>query len=93
MSARYDRRVSRSRAADTSARADEFQFDALRRMNVQRRAEILTALTLAVQELALAGLRQRYPDASDDELRLRMAAHRLGADTVRRAWGWTAELP
>jgi hypothetical protein len=83
--------VSRSRPSDTSARADEIQFEILRGMTVQQRAEIFTALTLAVQDLALAGMRERFPNASVDELRLRLAVHRLGAETVRRVWGWKSE--
>jgi hypothetical protein len=78
-------------ASDTSARADEVQFGLLRAMSPQRKGEILTALTLAVQDLALAGLRAQHPDATDDELRLRLAVRRLGAETVRRIWGWSAE--
>lgn len=57
-------------------------------MTPQQRGEIFTALTLAVQDLAIAGLRLQYPNASDDELRLRLAARRLGSEVVRRVWGW-----
>ena len=62
-------------------------------MTPQQRAEVFTGLTLAVQELAMAGLREQFPDASDDELRLRLAARRLGNDVVRRVWGWTPAEP
>lgn len=79
--------------ADTSERADEVQFAILRAMSVQQRAEVFTQLCLSVQELAMAGLRERYPGASDDELRLRLAARRLGNDVVRRIWGWSPDEP
>lgn len=82
-----------ARPEDTSAHADDVQFERLRAMSPQQRAEILTALTFAVQDLALAGLRLVHPDASDDELRLRLAARRLGDETVRRIWGWPADQP
>jgi hypothetical protein len=62
-------------------------------MTPQQKAEIFTGLTLAVQELAMAGLRQQFPDASEDELRLRLAARRLGNDLVRRIWGWAPDEP
>ncbi len=81
--------MSRFRPADTSERADEVQFELLRKMSSQQRAELFTSLTLAVQELAMAGLRLRFPDATEDELRMRMAVQRLGADTVRKVWGWS----
>lgn len=80
-----------ARPEDTSVNAARVQSELLRAMSPQQRAEILTALTLAVQDLAMAGLRQVYPNASDDELRLRLAARRLGEETVRRIWGWPAD--
>jgi hypothetical protein len=82
--------VSQSRPLDTSAAADRMQFERLRAMSPEERGEILTSLTLAVQELAIAGLRQRYPEATEDELWLRLAVRRLGADVVQRVTGWTA---
>lgn len=39
-----------ARPEDTSAHADHVQFERLRAMSPQQRAEILTALTFAVQE-------------------------------------------
>lgn len=62
-------------------------------MSPEEKAATFTALTMAVQELALAGLRQRYPAATEDELRLRLAVRRLGADVVRRVTGWSAVDP
>lgn len=82
-----------SRPRDTSARADAVQFELLRAMTPQQRGEIFTALTLAVQDLAMAGLRLQHPKATDDELRLRLAARRLGNDVVRRVWGWSPDEP
>lgn len=77
------------RPIDTSKRADQIQFDRFREMSMIEKAEILTALTQATEQLALAGLREQHPGASDRELRMRLAVRRLGAETVRRVWGWT----
>jgi len=85
--------MAAGRPADTSERADEVQFEILRRMTVQQRAEVFTQLTFAVQELAMAGLRNQYPSATDDELRLRLACRRLGNDVVRKVWGWAPDEP
>jgi hypothetical protein len=43
-------------------------------------------LTLAVNALALAGLRARHPDESEGQLLLRLARRRLGEDIVARAY-------
>lgn len=59
-------------------------------MSSSERADGVRALTLAVNELALAGLRARYPSADEPELRLRLAVRRLGEDTVAQAYGWRA---
>ena len=83
---RYDSLVIPARPRDTSPDADSAQFQLLRRMTPQQRAEIMTALTFAVQDLAMAGVRQRFPGESEDQLRLRLAADRLGENAVRRIW-------
>ncbi len=47
-------------------------------------------LTLAVNTLALTGLRLRHPESTEQELLLRLAALRLGDDLVERMYGWRA---
>lgn len=85
--------MATARPSDTSEEADEVQFRILRAMTPQQRGEIFTGLVLAVQELAIAGLREQYPNATEDELRLRLAARRLGKDVVQRVWGWAPDEP
>jgi len=80
--------MRKAQSSDTSLHADDVQFEILRRMTPLERAALMTALTLAVQDLAMAGVRTRHPSASDDELRLRLAVQRLGAETVRKVWGF-----
>jgi hypothetical protein len=53
--------------------------------------ECVRGLTLAVQQLAFVGLRQQFPDDSDDEIWLRLAARRLGRDLVKKVYGWEAD--
>ncbi len=45
----------------------------------------------ASDAMAMAGLRSRHPQASEEELRLRLAALRLGRDLMVRAFGWDPE--
>lgn len=59
----------------------------LRAMSGEERWRIAQELTLAMQHLAFAGLRERYPDLPDDELWLKLAARRLGVDVVRKVYG------
>lgn len=66
------------------ARHDEL----LRELGEVGRLERSRQLTLAVQRLAFAGMRARFPQASDDEIWLRLAVERLGPDLVRRIYGF-----
>jgi len=74
--------------ADTTPEAWAKQFELYRRMSPAEKAAGVRAITLTVNTLALAGLRQQYPAASDAELMLRLAVRRLGEDMVARAYGW-----
>ncbi len=78
----------RTQSLDTSPSAEAIQFDLWRKMTPEQKADLFTSLTLAVQELAMAGMRQRHPGEADETLRLRLAVQRLGAETVRRVWHW-----
>lgn len=65
----------------------------LRRMSGQERLELASRLTLAIQELAFAGMRERFPNAPDDEIWLRLAARRLGREVVLEVYGFDAGEP
>lgn len=69
---------------DTSAAAELVLIEGYRRMSPARKAGQVTSLTLAVQQLALARLRAESPDASDQELRVKLAALWLPADLLER---------
>lgn len=47
----------------------------------------------AGEAMAEAGLRARHPEASPEELRLRLAALRLGRRLMIDAFGWDPERP
>ena len=72
---------------DTSAAAQEVVDRRYAEMSFAERAERLRAVTLAANEMALAGLRLRRPNASKSELLLALARLRLGDDLVDRVYG------
>ena len=63
--------------------------EGLRRMTPQERVRRALALTIFTHEVALAGIRQRYPDETPREHKLRLAARYIPSDTMRAAFGWT----
>jgi hypothetical protein len=56
------------------------------------KADLITALPRAAYELALAGIRHRYPDASPREQALRMAILTCGPDLARDVYPEVAWL-
>jgi hypothetical protein len=68
---------------DTSAEIERLQIERWRQMSPDAKAALVSGLTQATFERALAGLRQRYPDASARELFLRLAMLTLGLDLAR----------
>jgi hypothetical protein len=81
----------RPQSPDTDPSVDRYLFDRLRKLPPWRKAEMLSASTRAVYELAVAGLRQRYPLASAIELRNRYAALVLGREASLALYGWDPE--
>ena len=65
-------------SADTSSAMERLQIDLWRRMTPLDKARAVRQLTRATQALALAGIRQRHPHASERECRLRLAVLKLG---------------
>ena len=81
----------RPQSPDTDPTVERYLFDRLRRLPPWRKAEMLSASTRAAYELALTGLRQRYPAASAEELRKRYAALVLGREASLTLFGWDPE--
>jgi len=62
------------------------QIEAWRQMSAADKAAIVTGLTQAVFDLARAGVRHRYPDASAHEQFLRLAIVTLGLELAGRVY-------
>ena len=59
-----------------------------RAMTPLEKFEAVHAANQAVEEMAAAGVRQRYPHADEAEVRLRVIALRLGRDLSVAVYGW-----
>jgi hypothetical protein len=71
---------------DTDRKAEERQIVAWRSLSTVEIAGLVAGASRAARTLALAGLRARYPLASDRELTVRLAAITLGPTVARRAY-------
>lgn len=72
---------------DTHPHAERVQVQLLREMPPWRKLELVEGMTRTVYTLLLAGLRERHPRATREELRLRVAALVLGRELATRAYG------
>jgi hypothetical protein len=73
-------------SGDTDATAEALQVRAWQAMAPDDIARLVDDLSSLARQLALAGLRQRYPDASDVELVARLAVTTLGPELAHRIY-------
>lgn len=71
---------------DTSPEAERTQIDLWRRMSARQRAGAVSQTSNSVRELAFAGIRRRYPAASESECRKRYAILTLGPTLAASAY-------
>lgn len=72
---------------DTSPEAEEILLAFWREAPVWKKWERMTQLNRSARLLALAGLRHRHPDASEAELRRRLADLILGPELAALVYG------
>lgn len=77
--------------SDTRPEVLKMLIAGYRAMTPQRKMDIVRGLNQATQQMALARLRQQYPDATERELALRLASLTLTRDLMIRAFGWDPE--
>ena len=78
----------RPQSPDTDPKIEKLLIEAYRRMPVWQKLAIVGDLNEAVQAVAMADIRRRYPDASEHECRMRLASRWIDAELMRKAYGW-----
>jgi hypothetical protein len=73
--------------SDTHPKMESLQVKLLRETPPWRKMEMLAELNMAARELAMAGLRQRYPEADEASLHRHLANNLLGPDLTRKVYG------
>ncbi len=74
-------------SSDTNPEAEAVQFRIWAEMPGWRKLELVGELNKMARELALSGLRERYPNASEDELKRRLMDLTLGPELAERVYG------
>lgn len=81
----------RTQSPDTDRVLEERLFERYRRMSPDEKLAQVGALGRLVEEVALAGLRARYPEATEEENRLRLVSRWLDRATMIRLYAWDPE--
>jgi hypothetical protein len=72
---------------DTHPEAERILTELLRQAPVWRKMEMMAELNRTADHLAMEGLRDIYPKASEDELRRYLADLKLGSELAQKAYG------
>lgn len=72
---------------DTTGRGRKRYYELLRAMQPYERAEKTVALSKMVRELAVEGIRARFPKASEEEIRVRLVVRLYGREAATRLFG------
>lgn len=73
--------------SDTHPKMEALQIKLWRQASPARKMHMLAQLNASARIVALAGLRSRFPHASEGELRRRLADLLLGEELARKVYG------
>ena len=74
-------------SSDTHPKMEALQIQFWRQASPTRKMHMLAQLNASARTLALTGLRARYPQASEAELRRRLAGLLWGEELARKIYG------
>ena len=72
---------------DTHPEIERLQIERLRQMPAWRKMAVMAGMSQTVRTLALAGLRQRYPNDTPAQRQRRLADLLLGTELAARVYG------
>jgi len=82
----------RSAILDTDPETERVLIEIGRRAPVWKKLRQVGALNRLCRSFAMAGIRQRYPGASEEEVRRRLAAVLFDRETVVKVFGWDPDV-
>jgi hypothetical protein len=78
-------------SSDTHPKMEALQIQLWRQASATRKMHMLAQLNASAQTLALIGLRSRHPQASEADLRRRLAGLLLGEELADKVYGTSGE--
>ena len=83
--------MPRTYLSDTSPEAARFLNEAFRTMSPTQKLQRVASLNRTLVQLAAARIRAQYGAIPEEEMRLRLAALRLGREKMIEMFGWDPE--
>ena len=77
---------------DTDKGAERLLVELARRAPVWKKIQQVANATEACRAFSRAGIKSRHPGASEQEVKLRLAALSLDRETMIRVYGWDPEV-
>ena len=74
-------------SADTSPRAEKVQIEIIRHMPSWKKLAMVDDLNETIKALAINDLKRRYPDASPEQIRRKLASLILGEELADKVHG------
>jgi hypothetical protein len=74
-------------SSDTTPEAERVRLARIRQMSATEKLAAVDAMTDLLRTLALSRIRQRYPDATPEEVRRLLAEQILGPELARKVYG------
>jgi hypothetical protein len=72
---------------DTDPQIEALQIDLIRRMPPWRKMAVVESLNETVRTLAISGIKQRYPQATAEQVHRMFAEMALGAELAEKVYG------
>ena len=79
-------------SADTDPQIHAMVIEGLRAMTPSEKGRMVGTLNRACESLATAGIRERFPEADDTEVRMRLGVLRVGPELMLQAFGWDVRV-
>ncbi len=82
----------RATILDTDPKTERLLIELARNTPIWKQFRQVGALNRMTRAFAMAGIRQRYPEAKEEEVRRRLAAVLFDRETVIKVFGWDPEV-
>ncbi len=82
----------RTQASDVRREVEAIVVEGWRRMSAAQKVQQVRQLTRTCRQFSLAGIRDRHPTASEEEVRLRLASFWLDRETMIRLFDWDPDV-